>query len=117
MFDRMGRIIYPAAVADAEAMLEAAVEAGAEDVESDADYHVIWCAPGDLSEAAQALETRLGEAESTKLVWRPQNLTPVDGDTAETLMKLISALEDDDDVQSVTANLDVSDEVMERLAS
>jgi len=117
MFDRMGQILYPASAGDAETVLETAAEAGAEDVESDSDYHVIWCAPSDLSDVAQALEESLGEAESTKLVWRPQNYTPVDGDTAETLMKLVSTLEDDDDVQSVTANYDISDEVMERLAS
>jgi YebC/PmpR family DNA-binding regulatory protein len=117
MFDRKGQVIYPASVADAEKVLEAAIEAGAEDVESDADGHVIWCAASELSDVAQALEARLGEAESTKLAWRPQTLTPVDGDTAGALMKLIAALEDDDDVQSVTANFDVSEEVMERLAS
>ncbi|HUF87202.1 MAG TPA: YebC/PmpR family DNA-binding transcriptional regulator [Thermohalobaculum sp.] len=117
MFERKGQIVYPVAIADAEAALEAAIETGAEDVESDADGHVIWCGPGELSDVAQALEAILGEAESTRLVWRPQTLAPVDGDTAETLMKLISALEDDDDVQSVTANFDISDEVMQRLAS
>lgn len=117
MFDRKGRIVYPAAVAGAEQALEAAAEAGAEDVESDDETHVIWCEATDLSDVAQALEDILGEAESTKLVWRPQTYTPVDGDTAETLMKLLSALDDDDDVQSVTANFDISDEVMERLAS
>lgn len=117
MFDRVGQVVYPASVADAEAVLEAAIEAGAEDVESDADNHVIWCAATELSDVAQALEAELGEAESTKLVWRPQTLTPVDAETAETLFRLIGALEDDDDVQSVTANFDVSDEVMQRLAS
>lgn len=117
MFDRKGQIVYSATVASAEQVLEAAIEAGAEDVESDDETHVIWCEATDLSDAAQALEEILGEAESTRLVWRPQNYTPVDGDTAETLMKLIAALDDDDDVQSVTANFDISDEVMERLAS
>jgi len=117
MFDRKGQIVYAASVGDADAVLEAAIEAGAEDVESSDEGHVIWCGIGDLSEVSSALEGSLGEAESTKLVWKPQTLTEVDENSGATLMKLIAALEDDDDVQSVTANFDMSDEVMERLAS
>ncbi|MBK0398011.1 YebC/PmpR family DNA-binding transcriptional regulator [Limibaculum sp. M0105] len=117
MFDRKGQILYPATAGDADAVLEAAIEAGAEDVESSEDGHVIWCEAGDLSEVSTALEAALGEAESTKLVWRPQTLTPVDEIAGATLMKLIGALEDDDDVQSVTTNFDMSDEVMAKLAS
>ena len=81
------------------------------------DGHAIYTEPTDLAEVAAALEDKLGEAESARLIWKPQTLTPVDEDTAGTLMKLIGALEDDDDVQNVTANFEVSDEVMERLAS
>jgi YebC/PmpR family DNA-binding regulatory protein len=117
MFERKGEVGYPPDVADAETVLEAAIEAGAEDVESGADGHTIWCAATDLNEVSNALEAALGEAEATRLAWKPQTLTPVDESAGATLMKLLAALEDDDDVQHVTANFDMSDEVMERLAS
>lgn len=117
MFDRKGQILYAAEAGSEDAVLEAALEAGAEDVESSEDGHVILTEPTELSDVATALDEALGEADSAKLIWKPQTLTPVDEDTAGTLMKLIGALEDDDDVQNVTANFDVSDEVMERLAS
>ncbi|MEM9147565.1 MAG: YebC/PmpR family DNA-binding transcriptional regulator [Pseudomonadota bacterium] len=117
MFDRKGQILYPASAGDADTLMEAAIEAGAEDVESSEDGHVIWSEAGDLAEVSAALEASLGEADSTKLVWKPQTLTPVDEGVGATLMKLMGALEDDDDVQTVTANFDMSDEVMEKLAS
>jgi len=116
MFDRVGQILYPAEAGDADSVMEAAIEAGAEDVDSSEDGHTIFTASGDLNEVSNALEEALGEAESTKLAWRPQNTNPVDADQAKTLMKLIDALEDDDDVQSVTANFEMSDEVMAELA-
>ncbi len=116
MFDRKGQILYAADAGSEDEVLEAALEAGAEDVESGADGHIIFTDPGDLAEVAGALEARLGEAESAKLIWKPQTLTPLDEDAGGALFKLIAALEDDDDVQTVTANFDVSDEVMERLA-
>ncbi|MAY46601.1 putative transcriptional regulatory protein [Marinibacterium anthonyi] len=115
MFDRKGEITYPASAGDAEAIFEAAIEAGAEDVESSEDGHVIWCADTDLAEVAAALEESLGESESTKLVWKPQTTTEMDLDNMQRLMKLIDALEDDDDVQRVTTNFEASDEVMEAL--
>ena len=93
----------------------AAIEAGAEDAESTEDGHVIWCADTDLNEVSTALETELGESESTKLVWRPTTTTELDLEGMQKLMKLIDALEDDDDVQNVTANFEASDEVMEQL--
>ena len=114
-FDRLGLITYPASVGDADTVLEAAIEAGAEDVQSSEDAHEIWTAQEDLHEVAKAIEKALGEPESTKLAWRPQ--TPVDvgeGDAA-TLLKLIDTLEEDDDVQTVWGNYEVSDEVMEKL--
>jgi YebC/PmpR family DNA-binding regulatory protein len=117
MFDRKGEIAFAAKVGHPDRVMEAAIEAGAEDVESDAEGHWITCAPEDLAEVSAALEAVLGEADSAKFVWRPQTQTPVDEDTARAVMKLIEALEDDDDVQSVTANVEVSDEVMARLAS
>jgi YebC/PmpR family DNA-binding regulatory protein len=115
LFDRKGEIVYPAAAGDAETVLEAAIEAGAEDVESGEEGHLIWCADTDLAEVSAALEAVLGEADSTKLVWRPQTTTALDLEAAQGLMRLIEALEDDDDVQSVTANFEVSDEVMAQL--
>ena len=117
MFDRVGEIAYPAAVGDADAVMEAAIEAGADDVESSEDGHLIYCAADDLADVSTALEAALGEAESAKLVWRPQTSAPVDEDAARTVLKLIDALEDDDDVQHVTANFEMTDEVMAKLAS
>jgi YebC/PmpR family DNA-binding regulatory protein len=115
MFDRMGQVLYPVTAGDGDKVMEAAIEAGAEDVESAEDGHVIWCGATDLADVSNALEAALGEAESTKLVWKPQTDTPVEIDAARTLFKLIDALDDDDDVQSVTANFDISDEVMAEL--
>lgn len=115
MFDRKGEITYPADAADVDAMMEAAIEAGAEDVESSEDGHVVYTADTDLNEVSTSLEAALGESESTKLIWRPQTSTELDLETAQKLFKLIDALEDDDDVQNVTANFEVSDEVMAAL--
>jgi len=115
MFDRKGQIVYGAEVASADDVMMAAIEAGAEDVESGEDGHVIWCADIDLNDVSTALETALGESETAKLVWRPQTTTELDLDAARSLMGLIEALEDDDDVQSVTANFEISDEVMAQL--
>ena len=117
MFDRKGQVIYPASAGDADAIMEAAIEAGAEDVESDAEGHAIWCAADDLNEVSTALEAALGEPETAKLVWRPNITNDLDLEAAEKVMRLINALEDDDDVQTVTANFEMSDEVMEALAS
>lgn len=115
MFDRKGQVSYPASAGDADSVMMAAIEAGAEDVESSEDGHIIWCADTDLSDVSTALEDQLGESESTKLVWRPQTTTPLDFDGAQKLMKLIDALEDDDDVQTVTANFEIPDEIMDQL--
>ncbi|MCC5971093.1 MAG: YebC/PmpR family DNA-binding transcriptional regulator [Pararhodobacter sp.] len=115
MFDRMGQILYPAGAGDADTVMEAAIEAGASDVESSDEGHVIWCDFTELAEVSNALEASLGDAESTKLVWRPQTTTELDLEGMQKLMKLLDALEDDDDVQSVTANFEASDAVMELL--
>ena len=115
MFERKGEVTYPADAGDADAVFEAAIEAGAEDVESSEEGHVIWCADTDLNDVATALESALGESESTKLVWKPTTTTEMDLDNMQKLMKLIDALEDDDDVQRVTTNFDASDEVMAQL--
>ncbi|GAB5373895.1 MAG: YebC/PmpR family DNA-binding transcriptional regulator [Acuticoccus sp.] len=117
MFDRVGEIEYAADAADADAVMEAAIEAGAEDVASDEELHVITCAFGDLAEVSGALTESLGEPQAVRTVWRPQTSTAVDEDKAGTLMKLIDVLEDDDDVQNVFANYEISDEVMEKLAA
>ena len=115
MFDRKGEITYPASVGDADTVLMAAIEAGAEDVESTDEGHVIWCEDTSLNEVSTALEAELGESDSTKLVWRPTTTTEMDLDGMQKLMRLIDALEDDDDVQRVTTNFEASDEVMEQL--
>nr|WP_309503988.1 YebC/PmpR family DNA-binding transcriptional regulator [uncultured Roseovarius sp.] len=115
MFERKGQVTYPADVGDADTVMMAAIEAGAEDVESSEDGHVIWCADTDLNEVSAALEAELGESEETQLVWRPTTSTELDLEGMQKLMKLIDALEDDDDVQRVTANFEASDEVMEQL--
>ena len=115
MFERKGQVTYAADVGDADTVMMAAIEAGAEDVESSEEGHVIWCADTDLNEVSTALEAALGESVSTKLVWQPQTTTELDLEGAQKLMKLIEALEDDDDVQSVTANFEISDEVMAQL--
>jgi YebC/PmpR family DNA-binding regulatory protein len=114
-FDRMGLINYPASAGDAEKVFEAALEAGAEDVTSSEDGHEIWTAQGDLHEVAKALTPVLGEPEGAKLAWRPQTMVAVEEGDAATLFKLIDALDDDDDVQTVWGNYEVSDEVMEKL--
>jgi len=116
MFDRKGEIIYAADVGDADTVMMAAIEAGAEDCESDEGGHVIYCADTDLNDVSTALEAALGESESTKLIWKPSTTTELDLEGAQKLMKLIEALEDDDDVQNVTSNFEASDEVMEQLA-
>ncbi len=117
MFERKGEVSYPADVGDADTVMMAAIEAGAEDVESGEDGHIIWCADTDLGEVSTALEAELGESESTKLVWKPTTTTELDLEAMQKLMKLIEALEDDDDVQNVTTNFEASDEVMAQLAA
>ena len=115
MFERKGLISYATSVGDADTVLEAAIEAGAEDVESSEEGHDIYCADTDLHEVSTALEKALGESETSKLIWKPNVTTPLELEGAEKLMRLISALEDDDDVQNVTANFEISDEVMAQL--
>ncbi len=100
---------------DSDTVMMAAIEAGAEDVESSEEGHTIWCADTDLNEVSTALEAELGESESTKLAWRPTTTTELDLESMQKLMKLVDALEDDDDVQRVTTNFEASDEVMAQL--
>jgi YebC/PmpR family DNA-binding regulatory protein len=117
MFDRVGAVAYAAGAAGEDEMLEAAIEAGADDVLSSEGGHEIYCAADVLGEVAATLEKKFGEAESAKLVWKPKTLTPVAGDAAGTLLKLIEALEDSDDVQQVYANFEVSDAVLQKLSA
>lgn len=117
MFDQVGSIVYPLSVADVDAMFEAAAEAGAQNVESDEEFHEVITDVNDFGDVNSALEEKFGEPESAGLVWKPQNTVTPDEDTAATLLKMIDALEDSDDVQNVYANFDLDDEVMERLAS
>jgi YebC/PmpR family DNA-binding regulatory protein len=114
-FSRLGLIEYPASAGDAETVFEAAIEAGAEDVESDEGGHEIWTAVDDLHEVARALEAALGEAESVKLAWRAQTPVAVGESEAEQLLRLVETLEEDDDVQTVWGNYELSDEVLEKL--
>jgi YebC/PmpR family DNA-binding regulatory protein len=117
LFDRVGQVTYPASAASADAMFEAAVEAGADNVESGPDEHAVTTAPDALNAVRDALEQRFGGPQSAKLVWRPKTLTPVEGEAADQLFKLLETLEDSDDVQSVYANFDASDEVMARVSA
>ncbi len=117
MFERVGEIRFAASAASAEAMFEGALEAGAADVASDESGHVVTCAADDLHGVAGALEARFGEPESTRLAWRPQNMVPVDEDTAGTVLRLLDALDDNDDVQGIAANYEIDDEVLARLTA
>jgi YebC/PmpR family DNA-binding regulatory protein len=117
MFERLGEIRYPASVASADAMFEAVLDAGADNVESGAEEHVVTCAPDDLNAVRDGLESKLGAAESAKLVWRPKSTTPTDEETAAALFKLLETLEDSDDVQNVYANFEVADDIMARLSA
>jgi YebC/PmpR family DNA-binding regulatory protein len=114
-FERLGLISYPARAGDADTIFEAALEAGADDVQSSEDGHEIWTAIDGMHEVARALEKVLGEAEGIKLAWKPGIMVTVGEADAAQLLKLIDALEDDDDVQTVWGNYDVPDEVMEKL--
>ncbi|MBB5274919.1 YebC/PmpR family DNA-binding regulatory protein [Rhizobium rosettiformans] len=116
-FDHVGEITYKASVGDADKVMEAAIEAGAEDVVSDEEGHTIYCAFEDINDVSKALEAVLGEASSVKAIWKPQNTIEVDEEKAQSLMKLIDTLEDDDDVQNVYSNFEISDEVMAKLSA
>lgn len=117
MFTHVGEITYKAQAGTADAVLEAAIDAGADDVQSDANHHVIVCPFDSLGTVAGALETKLGEAASVKTVWRPNLTASVDEDNALTIMKMIAALDDDEDVQNVYANFEVSDEILKKLTA
>ena len=117
MFAHIGEITFPASVGSADAVLEAAIDAGADDVVSDADGHVIACAFDSLGTVAGALEEKLGEPRTVKAIWKPNLSTPVDEENAQSILKMMAALEDDDDVQNVYANFEISDEILKKLTA
>ena len=117
MFDRVGLVEFDPKVADADAVLEAAIEAGAEDVASTEDGHEVYCEGGSLAEVSRALEARFGEPRKAALVWRAQSTVAVDDEAAEKLVRLVETLEDQDDVQNVFVNFEVSDAVAARLGA
>jgi YebC/PmpR family DNA-binding regulatory protein len=115
MFDHVGLIVYDKASASDDAMLEAAIDAGADDVQSGTEEHEIVTSIEAMRDAQKALEAKFGEPRKASIVWRPQNTIPVDDEAGEKILKLIGALEDNDDVQNVTANFEVSDALVARL--
>ena len=117
MFTRLGEIVYPATVGSADAVIEAAIEAGADDVVSDGDGHLISCSFESIGDVSKALDASLGPPTSVKIVWKPSTAASLDEDKAASMLKLIDALEEDDDVQTVFSNFDVSDEVMAKLTA
>lgn len=117
MFGRVGEIVYPVAAGSADAVLEAAIEAGADDVASDDSGHVIVCAFESMGTVVSALDATLGQPQSAKVIWKPVTTTPLDDDNAGTILKLIAALEDDDDVQAVFANFEIDEATMARLTA
>jgi YebC/PmpR family DNA-binding regulatory protein len=117
MFDHVGVVEYDASVASADAMLEAAIEAGAEDVITSADGHQIFTTPDELSDVAKALEAKFGEPRKSALLWKPQNTVAVDDEAGERVIKLIESLDDNDDVQNVYANFEVSDALVQKMSA
>ena len=117
MFDRVGSIVFGGDVGSGDDVFEAALEAGASDVESTADAHEIFCDPSDFVIVRDALEVKYGAPDTAELEWKPQNTIAVDEQQAQTLLKLIDMLEDSDDVQKVFANFEIDDEVLERISA
>ncbi|MFT8612422.1 MAG: YebC/PmpR family DNA-binding transcriptional regulator [Gluconobacter oxydans] len=117
MFQRLGVISYPLDVASEDEMLEAAIEAGADNAETTEESHEVTCAMENFFAVRDALESRFGEPQSAKLDWRPENSVTLDEDKARSVMKLIDVLEDSDDIQAVYANFDIPDDVAEALAA
>lgn len=116
-FDHVGAIEYPLDVASEDDMFEAALEAGANEVESDDDTHMLYVDNDSLHEVAKQMEEKFGEPSSAKLIWKPQNNIELDDEKGEKMFKMLEALEDQDDVQNIYANFEVSDSLMEKLGS
>ncbi len=117
MFNKVGEISFAAAIGSPDDVLEAAIEAGADDVQSDENGHLVICGFDSLGTVAGEIETLLGEPESVKAVWTPTITSQVDEEAATSIMKLLATLEDDDDVQSVFSNFEVDDETMKRMTA
>jgi len=117
LFNRLGVVRYPSAAGSADDMLEAAIEAGADDVESDAEAHEVTAAPDDFFAVRDALEARFGPAETARLDWRPTTTVTLDEERAAAVLKLLDVLDDSDDVQNVYANFDIPDAVMQKLSA
>ena len=116
MFDHVGVVEFDAKAADADTMLEAAIEAGADDVESDENGHVIFCEQSALGEVTKTLEARFGEPRKSALTWKPQNAVAVDDEAGEKLVRLVESLEDHDDVQNVYGNFELSEGLMAKMS-
>ena len=116
-FDRVGELVYGPEAGDADSVFEAAAEAGAQDVQSSEEGHVVTCAQEDFSEVRDRLTERFGDPQQAGLVWRPLNTAPVNEEQAQPLFKLIDALDDNDDVQQVAANYDIAEDVLARLTA
>ena len=120
MFDRMGEFRFPLTAGTADEVMEKAIEAGADDVisgEGEGAVHEIYCAQDNFNTVRDALEKSLGQPSSAKLMWRPTTTTPVDGEAAQTLVDLIAGLDDNDDVQNVYANFELSDDALAKFAA
>jgi len=117
MFERVGQVVFNAEIGDADTVFEAAFEAGAADVASDNDSHTVYCAPEDFGQVSEALGEVFGDPTVAGLTWKAGTTIEVDEDKAGSLLKLIDALEDNDDVQTVSANFEIADDVMERLVA
>jgi transcriptional/translational regulatory protein YebC/TACO1 len=117
MFDHVGIVEFDAKVADADTMLEAAIEAGAEDVASGENGHEIYTTNESLREVAKALEAKFGEPRKAAFTWKPKNTVPVDDEQGEKVLKMINALNDQDDVQNVYANFEVSDALVAKMSA
>ena len=116
-FDRLGAIEFDAAKGTVDEMLEAAIEAGADDCESSEEGHVVYCNPDQLHQVAKVLEERFGEPRSVQIMWRAKTEVPIDEETGQKLLRMIDALEESDDVQQVYANFDVAEDVLRRLTA
>jgi YebC/PmpR family DNA-binding regulatory protein len=116
-FDRLGSIEFETSAATGDDMLEASIEAGADDVESGEEGHTVYCHPDELHQVAKALEARFGEPRNVQIVWRPKSEVPIDEETGQKLLRMVDALEELDDVQQVYANFDVAEDVLQRLTA
>jgi YebC/PmpR family DNA-binding regulatory protein len=117
MFEKVGAIEFDASKASANAMLEAVIEAGADEVESTPEGHTFCCHPDSLHQVVKALEGRFGEPKSARILWRPKNSVPIDEEQGQKVLRMLETLEDSDDVQNVYSNFDIADEVLERLSA